>query len=188
MRPDEAWRVYIAPHIRTPGWLERSRPISRSVGLSRRELLGLILYSFYLDESGTSRLCWDNADDEPNDGYIAMPTGETIRCEHKLVTQFGEGAVVQAILDTHRKNAERGSAYGANRHLLIHANRESKGLARISKLRDEIGGNTCFDAVICMNLNGVETGYIFRFSVSEHYPTLQLKHLRIQNCTGRLLV
>jgi hypothetical protein len=182
--PNDAWVKYIAPSLNNPKWIESSEDLSSDIGLSRRELLGLIIYSYRLNPTGTTNVCWDDADQEPNDGYLDF-CGQQIRCEHKLVPQFTREEVTNAIIETYRKYAKRGVQYGGNRHLLVHANRESVGLARISRLHDDINGIQTFDKVFLIGLNGVENNTVLRFSISEHFPQLDIKHIRIDASTGR---
>jgi len=184
--PKIAWQKNILPVLNNPRWIEDSTEISSTIKLSRRELLGLIVYSYKLNPSGNSSVCWDNFDPEPNDGYVDY-SGQQFRCEHKLVPQFSSDEVSKAVVDTYNKYASLGIQYGANRHLLIHANKQSVGLAEISRLHDDINGIQTFDKVFLIGLNGVEDNSVFRFSISEHFPKQGIEHIRIDANSGELV-
>jgi hypothetical protein len=184
MFPDEAWREYIADYVDNPKWLENGDDISESIELSKRELLGLILYSYHIKGDGTAKVCWDSKDYEPNDGYVEPPNKPVVRCEHKIVPQFNKEEVTKVIGDTYTKYSKLGKSYGSGLTLIIHANRQSNGLARISKLSEGIGDNCVFDRVFLAGVNGFEENNVTRFIFSEQYPALDIKHLRIQRKKG----
>jgi hypothetical protein len=187
LQPDLAWKTYLAPGLGEEKWLESSASITNVIRVTRRELLALILYSYHLDRSGGSNICWNSNDPEPNDGYIAMTNGQVIRCEHKVVSQFATDEVMKTVIETYDKYAKRGKAYGSNRHLIIHANKASTGLARISKLADHIGKESPFDKVMMIGFRGCEGGSVFGFSVSEQFPGRSLRRIRIDKSTGKLV-
>ena len=122
LNPTEAWTKYILPALADPKWIEDSDDISKEIGLSKRELLGLILYSFSLDESGAVKVSWSSKDYEPNDGFLDLGDNVCIRCEHKLVPQMAEGHVMEEMKKTFEKKKKKGTGYGENRHLMIQAN------------------------------------------------------------------
>lgn len=187
LQPADAWKKYIVPALSNLKWLEDSSKISAKVELSKRELLGLILYSYYLDESGAIQVCWNSDDYEPNDGFLDIGSGKSIRCEHKLIPQMDKRDVVHALKETFSKYAKQGASYGENRHLIIHANLASVGLAKISDLHHMIKDDCPFDMAFSTGVNGFEDSQIVRFSFVEQYPNLSLSHIRIDASTGKLL-
>lgn len=137
-------------------------------------------------QDGSARVCWSSQDQEPNDGYIELDEARRIRCEHKLIPQFSQQEALKAILETFEKYSALGEAYGRHRHLIIHANQETKGLIKISSLSDRIDGKSIFDKVFLLGFVGVSNGaYCFVFS--EQFPGLLMKHLRIEGGSGELL-
>ena len=187
MMPQDAWVTYIAGSIDEPGWLEASDPISNAVGLSKRELLGLILYSYRLDDSGSIYVCWDSEDPEPNDGYLHLPSGEDLHCEHKVITQFDSREILDAITESYERYEGFGQAYGSGVHLILHSNQESVGLVKVSALHDAVGDKSYFDKVLMASVNGFEKNDVIRFALDEHFPRLEVRHLRIEKNTGVLL-
>lgn len=188
MPPDQAWRTYIVPSLSNQKWIEDSKNISSEIGLSKRELLGLILYSYWLDEDAKINVCWDSNDYEPNDGYLQISEDEKVRCEHKVIPQMSKQDILDAIKSTHAKYAKRGVAYGSGRHFIIHCNQQSKGLVRISDLHNDIGKTCTFDKVFLASINGIENRKILRFSFTEQFPKLEIKHLCIDINLGKLIV
>ena len=186
MHPIDAWREFIVPALTNPKWIEDGSKISTEIELSKRELLGLILYSYYLDQTGNSNVCWNSKDHEPNDGYVDIGTNQKVRCEHKLIAQMDKRNVVVALKETFSKYAKWGKRYGENRHLIIHANLASLGLAKISDLHHMIKNNCPFDMVFSVGINGIENK-IIRFSFVEQFPKLRLSHIRIEILSGNLV-
>ena len=188
-KPMEVWYNFLKNFHDKPRFLESSDPISGEIKLSKRELLGLIIYSYKLDDTGQTKICWDDKDVEPNDGYLELSDDSRIRCEHKIVSQYStEEDVISDILATYSKYAKRGKAYGLNRHLIIHTDRESKGLLKISRIHDEIKNKCVFDKVFTVGVNGWEgNNEVVRFSFTEQYPNLGIEHIKINIKTGELL-
>ncbi|MBL7901012.1 MAG: hypothetical protein JNK73_03380 [Bacteroidia bacterium] len=187
LAPAIAWRTYITPFIQEQKIIEISDHISSEIGLSKRELMGLIIYSYSLDKSGGLNVYWDDSHEEPNDGFIRDKSENVVRCEHKLVAQFNREEVIKAMLDTYNKYANRGKSYGENRHLIIQTNLNSNGLAKISKVHNEIENKCVFDKVFLLHVNGFEPNNVIRFSFSEQYPKLCLSHIKIDSQTGECI-
>ena len=184
--PRDAWTSHIGDSIELEKWVEDGDPISDSVALSKRELLGLILYSYRLDEQGQIRVCWDSQDQEPNDGFLSLPDSRVVRCEHKLVTQYEPREILESITETYEKYAHLGPNYASNVHLIIHVNRQSVGLEKVSDLHYAIGDSCEFKKVFMASVNGFEGLDVIRFALDEHFPGLDLKHLPIDRHTGEL--
>lgn len=187
MLPMDAWQTYLANSVDTPGWLESSQNLSRTVGLSKRELLGLILYSYRLDEGGTIPVCWNREDPEPNDGFLSLPENVIIRCEHKIIPQLNTTEILDSMTETYERYAALGAGYGSDIHLIIHINRQTIGLVRVSSLHDAIGNDCYFEKVLLASVNGFEGEDIIRFGLGEHYPALDVRHIRINKHTGALV-
>ena len=108
--PEDAWRDYIADAARRPAWIEDSAPISDEIGLSKRELFGLILLC-HLRRNQFDNYGWfvgyDPDGIEPNDGFVS--NGETTtHVEHKVIPQMAMQSALEAILSTYEKYARRG--------------------------------------------------------------------------------
>ena len=132
--------------------MEDSSKISDDLGLNKRELFGLILLahmSKHLHPSADWVVGYDASEPEPNDGFVSDGTTKTL-VEHKLVPQIPREDALEAILSTYIENAEKGDAYGRNRVLIIYANRATRGLVRVSRLRDEIQDDCPFEQVLLM--------------------------------------
>lgn len=171
--PEDAWTTHMLPVLGTPGWVEDSSGISDEIGLSKRELLGLILIAHALrKQSGTAWLVgYDPADGDQNDGHVT--DGEKKRMvEHKIVAQMDSREVLEAIKSTYTKYANKGGAqYGKDRILIIQPNKNTShgGLVEISELRELIANESPFDQVLT---TGVTAQYDDRFvwHLVQHYP------------------
>lgn len=147
--PENAWNTHIKSSAAQPKWLEDSRDISEEVKLSKRELFGLILFAqMHSTPNDLWMVGYDPSDSEPNDGFITNGSRK-IHFEHKVVAQMDKREALAALLETYKKYAARGRAYGEHRNLIIHMNREALGAIRISDLKDliEDAGECPFDAV-----------------------------------------
>ena len=87
--PENAWTTHILPVLGTARWVEDSNDISDEIGLSKRELLGLILIAHALrKQSGTPWLAgYDPSDGDQNDGHVTDGKNKRI-VEHKVVAQM----------------------------------------------------------------------------------------------------
>ncbi|MDC0284677.1 hypothetical protein OAK85_04915 [Mariniblastus sp.] len=184
--PEDAWRDHIAAAATQPGWLEDSAKISDDIGLSKRELFGLILLCHI------RRCQFDNNDwhvgfdldgTEPNDGFVSNEMKTTL-VEHKIVPQMAPQDVLDGILSTYAKYAKRGAAYGGERTLIIYANKAARGMVEVSSLRDQIQDQCPFDQVLLMNcvaMNGNETAIIH---ITSHYPKMNIAQIDFNIQTG----
>ena len=147
--PENAWNNCIKPSIGQPKWIENSRDISKDVKLSKRELFGLILFAqTYSDGEEKWLVGYDPLDTEPNDGFITNGSHK-IKFEHKVVAQMDKREALNALIETYKKYAAKGKAYGEDRYLIIHMNKTAQGLIKVSDLKDLIdnAGECPFDAV-----------------------------------------
>lgn len=178
--PEAAWREHVLPGASNPRWLNESRSVSRNIGLSKREIFGLVILAHLCSRNGVEWMVgYDPDQGEPNDGYIT--NGESfIRVEHKLINEWAKQEVLEEILSTYRINAEQGQNYGSGRVLLIHPNKAPAhgdgGLIKISDLRDhihdlaqKIGVECNFDRVLTMQ-QCVRKGSTGVFHLVQHYP------------------
>ena len=151
--PNDALQEYILPHIGKAGWVEDGSAISEEVPLSKRELLGLIALAVALAEHAPDRtwaVGFDPQHGEPNDGYVT-DGDRSFRLEHKVVAQYSADDVLSEIIETYKKYAARGRAYGSNRVLLIHANQGDGRAVKVSALSDYIDTQPLvFDAVFLL--------------------------------------
>ncbi len=174
LTPEEAWNTCLKEASKKTGWIEDSKDISKEFPMSKRELLGLIIMARIaqeLSESDTWYVSYDPTASEPNDGFISDGTNR-IDIEHKLVPQMTLEDALSAILSTYDKYAAKGSGYGNNRTLIIHANKETQGMIRISDLRKRIAESSCpFDSVIFIGaVSYKEDINTIVFHATEHYP------------------
>jgi len=168
--PTDAYINHIRPFVASPKWVEDSKDISKQIKLNKRELFGLIVLALAYGDDWL--VGYDEADSEPNDGYIT--DGETkIHIEHKVIAQMDKREVLNAILETYEKYAARGEGYGENRVLIIHPNKAPEhGLIKISSLKDLIKGESPFDKVYTIapcTFKG-EGNQIAVMHVIEHFP------------------
>ena len=183
---EDAWRDHIAAAASQSGWLEDSAKISDEIGLSKRELFGLILlchirkHQFNKDDWHVG---FDPDGTEPNDGFVSDGTATTF-VEHKIVPQMAPQGVLNGILSTYGKYAKRGVAYGGDRTLIVFANKAARGMVKVSSLRDQIQDQCPFDQVLLMNcvaMNGNETAIIH---ITSHYPKINIAQIDFNIQTG----
>jgi len=173
---DEAWREHIRPDaITSDRWMDDSKKISSEIGLSKRELFGLVLLANARgcqSGSGPWQVGYDPASGEPNDGFVTDGSTKTF-AEHKIVSQRSEKEALEALLATYEKYAGRGRAYGSQRVLIVHTNKDTNGQpVEISRLSEEIQerGACPFDGVIsiaCIDRPSSRNGI---FWMLEHFP------------------
>lgn len=166
--PDDAWRDHILPATNSQTWIEDSSDISDDLGLSKRELFALVNLAYIQGEDWF--VGYDENDGEPNDGFVSDGNSK-INVECKLIPQMSQEEVLGAILATYEKYRRKGSSYGQNRTLIIHANKGTKGMIKISDLRDAIEENCPFDRVLflsCVSLK--ETVAVMH--ITQHFPKL----------------
>jgi len=173
--PENAWLEYIQPHLSNTIWLEDSKHISSEIELNKRELFALIVLAhLYSQNPNSQKKIWkvgyDDSDVEPNDGYIVNNSSK-VRFEHKIVPQFSEDEVLNAILSTYQDQAIKGSGYGSNRILIIQPNKAPKhgGMIKISKLTDEIGTDCPFEKVFTLGVVSFDKG-IAKIHLIQHFP------------------
>jgi len=190
MQLDEAWKEYILPHTKNPRWLEESKAISEAVPVSKRELLGLILLAHIQNHVHSNKnwiVGYDEIAPEPNDGFITN-ANLRIDVEHKIVPQMSTDDPLEGILSTYEKYSNKGEAYGGNRTLIIHANKASQGMIKVSSLKDKIDGDSPFERVLLMNaVTGIKNG-IFSIHVTEHYPNFGIAQVDLNVRTGTAIV
>jgi hypothetical protein len=188
-KPKNALLKYIIPEFNNPKWLEDSSSISDEIGLSKRELFGLINLACIYSFETKCNVGFDINDEEPNDGFIT--TGrilkgnkqkiDKIRVEHKIIAQMDKREVLKAILETYDKYASKGKSYGENRILIVHPNKGSDhgGLIKISDLTDNIGEDSPFDKVFSLGMIGKSKNKdcIIMHSI-QHYPRCKEKGSR----------
>ena len=107
--PKDAWMTHIFPVLNKSGWVEDSKDISVEIGLSKRELLGLILIAHSLcKQSGKDWLVgYDPADGDQNDGHVTDGESKWI-IEHKVVVQMDTREFLEAIKSTYTKYENKG--------------------------------------------------------------------------------
>jgi len=172
-KPINAWNSYLLQASKEKGWIEKSRPISSVIPLSQRELFALIILAHMqngIHGTDSWRVGFDPNDPEPNDGLISAGKSK-INIEHKLVPQMTREETLKAILGTYEKYAQRGEAYGKGRTLVIFGNKQTKGLVKISSLRDQIDKKSPFECVLLMHVVAMkENNTTAVIHITEHYP------------------
>lgn len=180
--PQDAWREHIRPEAQIdPRWINNSRDISNDVCLSRRELFGLILISYLMDNSADETMVGcDPNHDEPNDGFIKAGA-RMLRIEHKVVVEEDPRDVLTAILSRFEIVRQKGISYGQNRILLIQPNKESShgGLIKISDLADSIEENCSFDKVLTVTMVSLRDT-VGIFHIVQHFPRIPARISEVQ--------
>jgi hypothetical protein len=168
--------------------MEDSSDISTDLPLSKRELFGLILlanlrnHQYQTEDWGVG---YDPSDSEPNDGFVSNGQSKQ-HVEHKLIPQMTKEQALEAILSTYDRFASKGEAYGGDRTLVVFANKATRGMIRLSSLRDEIGSECPFDEVLLMHVAAWrEPGKVAVFHITQHYPGLGLAEIVFDLTTGR---
>ena len=171
-QPIVAWRDHLLPRASKKGWFDDSRDIDRvGLPLSNRELFGAILLALiYTDATGAS---WDVGYDphqsEPNDGFVSDGTN-VIRLEHKCVHEKSTEDVLAAIIHRYKKAEAKGEDYGKDRTLVIHPNKATNGMIRISDLTQAIEESCAFDRVYSLGAVSERPNHTYVFHLSQHYP------------------
>lgn len=171
-KPNDAWTTYLLEASKNAGWMEKSGYISEEFPLNQRELFALIILAHLQNGSlKTDTWCvgYDPTSSEPNDGLIHSGE-EFISVEHKLVPQMADDDVLNVILDTYEKYAQRGEAYGGGRTLVIYGNKQTRGMIKVSDLRDRIKGKCPFDRVLLMHAVAAPRNNVIPIHITEHYP------------------
>lgn len=181
-KPQNAWLKYVLPRANDVNWIESSKYVSGDIELSNRELFGLIILAYSANHFKEGwRVGFDPGQGEPNDGFI-INGQRKIFVEHKVIARFDDREVLNAIIETYHRFAEKGINYGKNRLLLIHPNKGAShgGLVKISDLRDSIGTDSPFDQVILLGMvSRKETKGVFH--LSRHYPPRDLAIKSVSN-------
>ena len=189
--PKNAWRKHIRDVASSQTWMEDSTKISAQIGLSKRELFGLILFA-YLKRHQHVGKAWlvrfDEAAPEPNDGFVT--DGSTrILVEHKLIPQQAPQTPLEEILSTYEKYAGKGPSYGDNLTLLIYSNQSSQGMIKISDLHDQIRNKSPFDQVLLMHCTArPDNGTMAIMHVTQHYPSMAIAQIDFNLLTGTAVV
>ena len=189
-KPNNAWAKHLLEASKDPGWMEKSGNISAEIQLSYRELFALIILA-HMQNGATNSSSWrvgyDANSSEPNDGLVF--SGITrMDVEHKLVPQMANDDVLKAILDTYEKYAKRGAAYGNGRALVIFGNKKTRGLIKVSSLKDLISGNSPFDRVLLMHAVASAKDNIIPMHITEHYPGSGIAQVDFNLVTGEASV
>jgi len=189
--PEEAWQKYLFEAAKSPGWMEDSKDISKDMPMSKRELFGLILLAHirnHLSKSKDWIVGYDSNASEPNDGLVSNGT-ERIDIEHKLIHQMTNQAALDAILSTYEKYSQKGEAYGSGRELIIFANKATKGVVKISSLRDQIKNECPFDRVLLIHAVAMrENNTVAIIHVTEHYPGKGIAQVDLNLLSGKASV
>lgn len=152
--------------------MDDSRDISNVLQINNRELLALIVLAHYQNhiyKTNRWRIGYDPNASEPNDGLITNGKNR-IDIEHKYTTHWNKEDSLDAILKTYDKNAAKGEAYGKGRTLIIHANKASPHLIKISTLRDQIQNKSPFDRVLLLSFVSYNFPFIM-IHMTEHFPS-----------------
>ncbi|MEN8123318.1 MAG: hypothetical protein ABFS35_23475 [Bacteroidota bacterium] len=168
--------------------MEDSKSISSDLPLSKRELFGLIVLAHiknHINNSNNWLLGYDPNASEPNDGFVSDGISK-IDVEHKIIPQMSKQDPLEAILLTYEKYANKGSAYGGDRTLIIYPNVTTQGLIKISSLKDQISGNCPFDRVLLMHAVAEQNNNIIPIHITEHYPGFGIAQVdfNLQNGTA----
>lgn len=166
--PAAAWRDHILPATKSQTWIEDSSVISDNLKLSKRELFALINLAHMQGKDWF--VGYDENDGEPNDGFVSDGVSK-INVECKLIPQMSQEVVLNAILETYEKYRRKGASYGQNRTLIIHANKGTRGLIKISDLRDAIEENCPFDRVLLLSCVSMKKT-IAVMHITQHFPKL----------------
>ncbi len=176
--PEEAWKRYILPNASTDSrWINKSKSISDTIGLSMRELFGLVILAhLYNRKSSGWKTGYDQSRSQPNDGYITNDE-QTIKIEHKVIVEEAKQEVLEEILAIYKKFAAKGLSYGKDRVLIIQPNKPPVhgGLIKISELAKAIGDCCNFDRVLTLSMvskkgEGNRKGV---FHLVQHYPPIK---------------
>ena len=176
--PEEAWKNHILPKASTNSrWINESKAISDTIGLNMRELFGLIILAHLKNGNNTIwETGFDQAQGEPNDGYIT-DGHSTIRIEHKVIVEEAKQEVLDEILDTYQRFAAKGPSYGKDRVLVIQPNKppDHGGLIKISELAKSIGNSCNFERVLTLSMvsrkgEGDRKGV---FHLIQHFPSIK---------------
>jgi len=190
LAPSVAWVEHVLPDASScERWLEDSKKISSSLGLSKRELFALIVLATvrqHHEPSSPWLIGYDPKGTEPNDGYVCNMSS-CVFVENKLVPRMEKREVLNAIKDTYRKYAAKGESYGGGRALVIYCNAGTEGHAiEISQLHDEIASECPFDQVYVMH--AIKQDRLLTFALTEHFPSNGLALVRLHPPTGALCV
>jgi len=186
LSPEDAWQHYILPYAHIATWMEDSKPISDEISLSKRELYGLILLAHinnHLSSNKNWLVGYDEDAPEPNDGFVT-DNNSRINVEHKIIPQMSKEDPLEAILSAYEKYAAKGASYGEKRTLIIHPNIKTRGLIRISDLRDKISGESPFDRVLLMHAVTKGQNNIIPIHITEHYPGFGIAQVDFNLLTG----
>lgn len=169
--PVRAWRKYIRTDAADARWINDGSTISSEIPLRKRELFGLIVLAYLYGRQW--RVGYDPNQPEPNDGLIL--TGKTKICfEHKVIVEEASREVLDEILETYRKQAQKGPDYGKGRTLVIQPNKSPKhgGMVKISDLMHEIGDSCHFDRVFTLG-QVKRDGDIGIIHAIQHFPRIK---------------
>ncbi|MFW5432545.1 MAG: hypothetical protein ACKE5M_03450 [Methylophilaceae bacterium] len=189
-QPDVAWQKYILGSAHLAGWMEDSKPISSELLVSKRELFSLIILAHiknHIDNNNNWIVGYDTNASEPNDGFVSDGNLK-IDVEHKIIPQMNKQDPLDAILSTYGKYASKGVAYGGDRTLIIHANIQTKGLIKISSLKDKISGACPFDRVLLMSAVAAHKNNIIPIHITEHYPSFGIAQVDFNLLSGEATI
>lgn len=192
LSPEEGWRQHILPVLNTADWIDDSKDISVDLAISKRELLTLIILAHIInsfDDCFNCMVGYDSEASEPNDGFLIC-NNKRLDIEHKFVSEpWTKQIALDAILSTYRKYAKKGLSYGENRTLVIHANKGTNGLIKVTKLRDYIKdkGNCPFDNVLLLYAVKSDAQNV-TFHLTEHYPDKGLAGVVVNLSSGEARV
>ncbi|MES9962203.1 MAG: hypothetical protein ABW116_01565 [Candidatus Sedimenticola sp. 20ELBAFRAG] len=185
--PQAAFQTFLSARISREGWFQDSRELAPELPVSARELLGMILLAYrnnHLDRSRSWTVGYDPDASEPNDGFVSNDQ-QRIDLEHKLIAYQDERDIIEGIIGTYDRYAANGLAYGQHRTLIIHANKQSPHLERISDLHQHIREGCPFDRVLLISLIAeIENDDICHFQISEHFPELHNRQVDLSLRTG----
>jgi len=189
-QPDIAWQKYILGFAHQEKWMEDSKPISNEFPVSKRELFGLIILAHiknHINNSNNWIVGYDANASEPNDGFVSNGNSK-IDVEHKIIPQMSKQDPLNAILSTYEKYAAKGVAYGGDRTLIIHPNIQTKGLIKISSLKDKIRGDCPFDRVLLMSAVAAHKNNIIPIHITEYYPGFGIAQVDFNLLSGKASV
>ncbi|HUF23540.1 MAG TPA: hypothetical protein VMN81_05375 [Vicinamibacterales bacterium] len=187
--PQEAWVKHVKPALNIAAWIEDSSAVGTDIDLSKREVLSLLLIAHVRRDQtqANCRIGYDTEGVEPNDGFVEGKDG-AIHVESKLVAQYDERPLLDAIRETYDKYEGRGPAYGSGRELMVFANRASDrpGLTRVSSLRDHIltRKESPFDRVLLAYCRPHGPPGTISIGVVEAFPGKGFAHVNIDVTSG----
>jgi len=185
--PQAAWENHLQQPSMKARWLEDSKDISKALPLSKRELFGLIILAYLQNHTNNSKdwfVGYDSGASEPNDGFVSDGKSR-IDVEHKIIPQMSTQNPLEAILSTYEKYAKKGIAYGGGRTIIIFPNLATKGLIKISSLRDKINGSSPFDRVLLMSTVAMSNNNTTaNIHITEHYPGEGIAQVDFNLLTG----